>query len=299
MSVCYPTLVTRHGHCVSAWWPYYRPLTKLQSCNVFTGVCHSIQRGVGPMWLLPMMYWDVGTSPTWHRTYPLPCQWHLVVNTGDLFKLVHLRTHTSTSPQIMLPSSSGHWNTYSWQTSSTHPTGMLSCYYPLTKLREGNVFTPVCHSVHMGVVCIPECTWAEGMWWKRGVYPSMHLDRGCGEGGVAKGGCEVRGDGKGGRTTPWTQLVMAIKAGGTHPTGMHSCLCVLLPVVSTTLQSLWFYHAQLNGMFTLLDTDTKTDTDKMSLQPNCIYVGVCDCVGQYEDFHTILSVSVSDSVNTP
>ena len=24
-----------------------------------------------------------------------------------------------------------------------------------TKLREGNVFTPVCHSVHRG--CIPEC----------------------------------------------------------------------------------------------------------------------------------------------
>ena len=28
----------------------------------------------------------------------------------------------------------------------THPTGMLSCYHPQTKLQKGNVFTPVCQS---------------------------------------------------------------------------------------------------------------------------------------------------------
>ena len=30
----------------------------------------------------------------------------------------------------------------------THPIGMHSCYHPQTKLREGNVFTGVCDSVH-------------------------------------------------------------------------------------------------------------------------------------------------------
>ena len=32
----------------------------------------------------------------------------------------------------------------------------ISCYRPQTKLREGNVFTPVCDSVHTGG-CIPAC----------------------------------------------------------------------------------------------------------------------------------------------
>ena len=41
-----------------------------------------------------------------------------------------------------------------------------------------------------------------------------------------------------------------------------------------------------NGVFTLPDTDT--NTDKMGLQPNCICVGVCISVGQYEHLHTIL-----------
>ena len=48
---------------------------------------------------------------------------------------------------------------YSFQAGSMHPTGMRSCcpsdYHPQMKLREGNVFTPVCDSVHRGMVCIP------------------------------------------------------------------------------------------------------------------------------------------------
>ena len=36
------------------------------------------------------------------------------------------------------------------QASSEHPTGMLSCYCRQTKLWEGNVFTGIYHSVHMG-----------------------------------------------------------------------------------------------------------------------------------------------------
>ena len=37
-------------------------------------------------------------------------------------------------------------------------TNKTFCYRPLTKLREDNVFTPVCHSVHECVcVCVCVC----------------------------------------------------------------------------------------------------------------------------------------------
>ena len=70
-------------------------------------------------------------------------------------------------------------------------------YRPQTKLREGNVCTGVCDSVHRGGVSAP--SWVPG--------PGGSLP-----GGVSgPGGCLVE--------TPWT----ATAAGGTHPTGMHSC----------------------------------------------------------------------------
>ena len=40
----------------------------------------------------------------------------------------------------------------------THPTGMLSCYHPQTKLQKRNVFTPVCQSFCLkGGVCLSAC----------------------------------------------------------------------------------------------------------------------------------------------
>ena len=53
---------------------------------------------------------------------------------------------------ILSTISGGRRNMYGWQAGDTHPTGMLSCYRPLTKLREGYVFTGVCNSVHRGGV---------------------------------------------------------------------------------------------------------------------------------------------------
>ena len=48
------------------------------------------------------------------------CYWHMVVVTGDLFKLVHLRTYSS----LVLTSSCGLR-----KCGSIHPTGMLSFYF--------------------------------------------------------------------------------------------------------------------------------------------------------------------------
>ena len=87
--------------------------TRQQSCgkegNVFTGVSLSFCSGRSPyMWPLPMMPW---TSLYSHRNPTLdnrpgnplpsdirpgsPCYWHLVANTGDLFKIIYLRTPRS------------------------------------------------------------------------------------------------------------------------------------------------------------------------------------------------------------
>ena len=46
------------------------------------------------------------------------------------------------------------WDTmaYSQQAGGTHPTGMHSCCYRLQRsCGQGNIFAPVCHSVHGGV----------------------------------------------------------------------------------------------------------------------------------------------------
>ena len=61
-------------------------------------------------------------------------------------------------------------------------------------LGQGNVFTPVCHSVHRG-----------------GLHP----------GGLHPGGSASRG----GRQTPSPNRILrdSQRAGGTNPTGMHSC----------------------------------------------------------------------------
>ena len=112
-----------------------------QSCGkvMFSqlSVCHSVQGF--PMWPVPMMHWDMGNPPIPDTKYgtssspsprianmgptPSPCYWHLVVITGDLFKLAHLRTH----PLMVLTSSGGHQNMHGRQANGTHPTGMLFC----------------------------------------------------------------------------------------------------------------------------------------------------------------------------
>ena len=81
----------------------------------------------------------------------------------------------------------------------------INYYRPQTKLREGNVFTPVCHSVQGGVY--PSMQWA-----KWGCVTGV-----CNQGGVGPGGCTT--------PTPTGQ-----QAGGTHPTGMLSCFIIYTEV---------------------------------------------------------------------
>ena len=98
-------------------------------------------------------------------------------------------------------------------------------YRPPTKLREGNVFTCVCHSVHAGV----------------GGYAWSQVPlQGVGEYTQRKGGYAWEGwvnQGRIGYARGWVYqvypcppvyLVMATEVGGTHPTGMLSCfLCTI------------------------------------------------------------------------
>ena len=73
---------------------------------------------------------------------------------------------------------------------------------PPTKLRQGNVYTPVCHSVHIPRVDTPQADTSLGKHppskHTPGRHPHPHP-------------CAVH--------TGYGQ-----QAGGTHPTGMHSCL---------------------------------------------------------------------------
>ena len=78
-----------------------------------------------------------------------------------------------------------------------------------TELRQGNVFTRICHSVHRG----GGHAWWEGGMCGRGVGVD---DRGVhGWGHVWQGVC-IAGECVAGE--------MATAAAGTHPTGTHSCL---------------------------------------------------------------------------
>ena len=75
-------------------------------------------------------------------------------------------------------------------------TVLMTTFLPhATKLEQGNVFTPVCHSVHSGGVhargtCMyvgGMCAWGAGMHGKWGA--GMH-----GKVGMVKGACMAKGD---------------------------------------------------------------------------------------------------------
>ena len=83
---------------------FYSPQTKLRKGNIFTAVCHSVREMcIGPWVSTHYQTWDLPpTTDIWWLSLetwdlPSPCYWHLVVITGYLFKLVHLRTYPQTS----------------------------------------------------------------------------------------------------------------------------------------------------------------------------------------------------------
>ena len=93
---------------------------------------------------------------------------------------------------------------------------------PATKLRQGNVFTPVCDSVHGGSSV------------QRGLCPERSLSGGLCPGVSVQGGlcpdedlCPGGGLSVQGRFCPAggslsRRQAVHLRAGGTHPTGMHS-----------------------------------------------------------------------------
>ena len=118
-------------HILSILLCLYRPPMKLRESNAFNYVCLST-RGrchvtithnawdlpVGPPQPHPM---DMGAHCT--ETVPLRKYnptvhppWHLVANTGNLFKLVCSRDPHCTAPLQQY-----------WQAGGVHPAGMLSC----------------------------------------------------------------------------------------------------------------------------------------------------------------------------
>ena len=95
--------------------------------------------------------------------------------------------------------------------NSHEKEAILGFYRPQTKLRNGYVFTPVCHSVHGG--------WGLSAPVHAGIY--RHLGRQ--PPGRRPLSCPVHAG-----------IHMATAADGTHPTGMHSCFSFFFA------QLLWF-----------------------------------------------------------
>ena len=102
-------------------------------------------------------------------------------------------------------------------------------------LGQGNIFAPVCHSVHRG-----------GCFLLGGVLPpggrggassgGGAFSRGKGGGGCFLRGCFLLGGGassQGGSGDPSPKTATAV--GGTHPTGMHSCIGSIFRVISIDL----------------------------------------------------------------
>ena len=87
-------------------------------------------------------------------------------------------------------------------------------YRPETKLWEGNVFTGVCQSFcSLGGSAIPCLRPDTPPRTRHPLWSRAPLGRNM-------------GPDKKWHHTPWYDLVVATKTGGTHPTGMHSCLFI-------------------------------------------------------------------------
>ena len=132
-------------------------------------------------------------------------------------------------------------------------------------LREGDVFTRVCLSVHKGsqvVGPIQTCSLGDPhhrrTCWKVSSWPLT--ERHCSllptamEGNLSRGVCQsfcsreraARAAPPLGGRPPWYwQLVAATPAGGTHTTGMHSCfvLCLDSSVLTFICYMLWINHS--------------------------------------------------------
>ena len=121
----------------------------------------------------------------------------------------------------------------------THVVHLHQLLPPATKLGQGYIFTGVCHSVNGGVpgpggYLVPGgvCSWRGllpgGAWSQGGLLWGVPGPGGLLPGGLLQGGAWSWGvPGPWGVSAPGGCLVetprMATAAGGTHPTGMHSC----------------------------------------------------------------------------
>ena len=113
----------------------------------------------------------------------------------------------------------------------TTKTELTETYLPpATKLRQGNVFTPVCDSVHReGGLCLgglcPGPGWISvwgGALSRQGSVGGVSVQEGlCPEGVSVQGGL-CQGD---------PPAAVRLCTGGTHPTGMHSCFTCLYGII--------------------------------------------------------------------
>ena len=143
---------------------------------------------------------------------------------------------TDTQKQVEMYAMEARPKFRSWQSCEQFlcRISFLTCHFyrPHTKLREGNVFTPVCMSFcSQGGTCVTciaggACMASGGMNGRRHVWQGVCMMGGaCVGGGMHSmgtctvGACMSEGMHAGGTAT---------QVDGTHPTGMHSCDEILI-----------------------------------------------------------------------
>ena len=167
------------------------PATKLGQGYIFTGMCDSVHRG--------------GSASVHAGIPPTP-------------RSRHLPQSKHPPKQTPLP----HAGRYRQCTGGMHPTGMQSCYRPQQSCGQGNIFTPVCHSVHRGGrgsasvhAGIPPREQTAPP--RADTHPPEQTPHPPEQTPHPPGA-----DTPAGKQTP----AYGLRAAGTHPTGMHFCFCL-------------------------------------------------------------------------
>ena len=147
----------------------------------------------------------IGPNPLCAPVQPPSCHWHLVTKTGYLFRLVHLRTLLTTSPSPPVLTSGGWLRTVDKRAGRT----LLECF--LVTGRNEVVAKVI--FLHLFVILFT------------GGFSSRENPPCQGEPPLPGRTPPRQGEPPRSRHPPRKQTpAYGLRAAGTHPTGMHSCL---------------------------------------------------------------------------
>ena len=127
--------------------------------NIFAPVCHSVHRGVPDT--------PLGADTPWDQVHPPGADTPRTRYTPQTRYIpqdqVHPQSRHPPEPGIPPQEQTPPWCRACWEIRSicgwytSYWNAILYYYRPQRSCGQGNVFTRVCHSVHRGVGCLPQC----------------------------------------------------------------------------------------------------------------------------------------------